>query len=144
MATNVPVDTESVAYKTYQAVRAKIEAGVPARESFAQVASETGRSAATVQSTYYQTARRLPGGGGVASRPRKRRKAAAAAAPKNGRRRRSAKAATPAARGETASLVRALREACDALAQHAETLGRDGGSGGDAAKLRQIERLLRR
>ena len=95
MATKVPVDTESVAYKTYQAVRAKIEAGVPARESFAQVASETGRSAATVQSTYYQTARRLPGGGGVAARPRKRRKAAAAAAPRNGRRRRAAKAAAP-------------------------------------------------
>jgi hypothetical protein len=74
-------------------------------EAFAQVAKETGRSAATVTTTYYRIAKRQPGGGGV---------------------RRSAKTAKAATRkavsGQTDRLAADARSAIDALHQHVASL----------------------
>ena len=55
----------SIGPETYAAVKKLIDAGMNKTEAFAQVAKETGRSAATVTTTYYRIAKRQPGGGGV-------------------------------------------------------------------------------
>jgi hypothetical protein len=55
----------SIGPETYDAVKKLIDAGMNKTEAFAQVAKETGRSAATVTTTYYRIAKRKPGGGGV-------------------------------------------------------------------------------
>jgi hypothetical protein len=55
----------SIGPETYDAVKKLIDAGMNKTEAFAQVAKETGRSAATVTTTYYRIAKRQPGGGGV-------------------------------------------------------------------------------
>ena len=55
----------SIGPETYAQVRRLIDRGMNKTEAFAQVARETGRSAATVTTTYYRIAKRQPGGGGV-------------------------------------------------------------------------------
>lgn len=55
----------SIGPDTYAQVRRLIDRGMNKTEAFAQVARETGRSAATVTTTYYRIAKRQPGGGGV-------------------------------------------------------------------------------
>ena len=95
----------SIGPETYAAVKKLIDAGMNKTEAFAQVAKETGRSAATVTTTYYRMAKRQPGGGGVRS---------------------SAKAAKATARkavgGQTDRLAADARAAIDALHQHVAAL----------------------
>jgi hypothetical protein len=95
----------SIGPETYDAVKKLIDAGMNKTEAFAQVAKETGRSAATVTTTYYRIAKRQPGGGGV-------RKSA-----------KTAKAATrKAVGGQTDRLAADARAAIDALHQHVASL----------------------
>jgi hypothetical protein len=95
----------SIGPETYDAVKKLIDAGMNKTEAFAQVAKETGRSAATVTTTYYRMAKRQPGGGGV---------------------RQSAKTAKTATRkavgGQTDRLAADARAAIDALHQHVAAL----------------------
>jgi hypothetical protein len=95
----------SIGPETYAAVRKLIDAGMNKTDAFAQVAKETGRSAATVTTTYYRIAKRQPGGGGV---------------------RASAKAAKTTTRkavgGQTDRLAADARAAIDALHQHVASL----------------------
>ena len=95
----------SIGPETYDAVKKLIDAGMNKTEAFAQVAKETGRSAATVTTTYYRIAKRQPGGGGV---------------------RTSAKAAKATTRkavgGQTDRLAADARAAIDALHQHVASL----------------------
>ena len=91
--------------ETYDAVKKLIDAGMNKTEAFAQVAKETGRSAATVTTTYYRIAKRKPGGGGVRTSAK------------------SAKAATrKAVGGQTDRLAADARAAIDALHQHVASL----------------------
>src|SRR3954447_23631055 len=62
-----------VGRQTYEMVQRRIGEGKKATEAFAEVAEQTGRSAATVATAYYRTARSMPGGGGVKQRPRRGR-----------------------------------------------------------------------
>src|SRR4051812_48814197 len=98
--------------QTYEMVQALISDGKKATEAFAEVADRTGRSAATVATAYYRTARQMPGGGGVRQRPRRGRAQRADGA---------ATTATPRAsrqsRTSTQSLVRDLQNAANALAK---------------------------
>ena len=95
----------SIGPETYDAVKKLIDAGMNKTEAFAQVAKETGRSAATVTTTYYRIAKRKPGGGGVRTSAK------------------SAKAATrKAGGGQTDRLAADARAAIDALPQHVAAL----------------------
>jgi hypothetical protein len=95
----------SIGPETYDAVKKLIDAGMNKTEAFAQVAKETGRSAATVTTTYYRIAKRKPGGGGVRTSAK------------------SAKAATrKAVSGQTDRLAADARAAIDALHQHVASL----------------------
>jgi hypothetical protein len=95
----------SIGPETYDAVKKLIDAGMNKTEAFAQVAKETGRSAATVTTTYYRIAKRKPGGGGVRTSAK------------------SAKAATrKAVGGQTDRLAADARAAIDALHQHVASL----------------------
>ena len=95
----------SIGPETYDAVKKLIDAGMNKTEAFAQVAKETGRSAATVTTTYYRIAKRKPGGGGVRTSAK------------------SAKAATrKAVSGQTDRLAADARAAIDALHQHVAAL----------------------
>ena len=95
----------SIGPETYDAVKKLIDAGMNKTEAFAQVAKETGRSAATVTTTYYRIAKRKPGGGGVRTSTK------------------SAKAATrKAVGGQTDRLAADARAAIDALHQHVAAL----------------------
>ena len=95
----------SIGPETYDAVKKLIDAGMNKTEAFAQVAKETGRSAATVTTTYYRIAKRKPGGGGVRTSAK------------------SAKAATrKAVGGQTDRLAADARAALDALHQHVAAL----------------------
>ena len=95
----------SIGPETYDAVKKLIDAGMNKTEAFAQVAKETGRSAATVTTTYYRIAKRKPGGGGVRTSAK------------------SAKAATrKAVGGQTDRLAADARAAIDALHQHVAAL----------------------
>jgi hypothetical protein len=95
----------SIGPQTYAAVKKLIDAGMNKTEAFAQVAKETGRSTATVTTTYYRIAKRQPGGGGV---------------------RTSAKSAVrstrQAATGQAAKLTADARAAIDALHEHVASL----------------------
>ncbi|MGI9116119.1 MAG: hypothetical protein ACR2JV_00605 [Gaiellales bacterium] len=95
----------SIGPETYARVKKLIDGGMNKTEAFAQVAKETGRSAATVTTTYYRIAKRQPGGGGV---------------------RTTAKAATRSTRkavgGQAERLTADARAAIDALHQHVAQL----------------------
>jgi hypothetical protein len=122
-----------VGRQTYERVQQLIGEGHKATESFALVANETGRSAATVATAYYRVARSMPGGGGVRQRPRRGRPRGSTTA-RGGQRART-----------TQGLVRELTEAADRLARHAEQLERDLASArADAQRFAEIQRLIGR
>ena len=95
----------SIGPETYAQVRRLIDRGMNKTEAFAQVARETGRSAATVTTTYYRIAKRQPGGGGV---------------------RQSARSTTHAAKkaggAQAERLAHDARTAIDALHKHVSAL----------------------
>jgi len=112
----------SIGPETYAQVRRLIDRGMNKTEAFAQVARETGRSAATVTTTYYRIAKRQPDGGGV---------------------RQSARTATRAARkaGGTQAerLAHDARTAIDALHKHVSAL--EAQLEELTAKSRELDRL---
>ena len=104
-ATSAKGPRGSIGPETYAAVKKLIDKGMNKTEAFAQVAKATGRSTATVTTTYYRIAKRQPGGGGV---------------------RTSAKAAKASTRkvvgGQADRLAADARAAIDALQQHVASL----------------------
>jgi hypothetical protein len=74
----------SIGKATFDSVTALVGEGMTRSAAFAKVGEDTGRSAATVATTFYRVARDMPDGGGVQQRPRKRR--VAGDAPPAGRR----------------------------------------------------------
>lgn len=104
----------SVGQETYDAVTRLIAQGMTKTAAFAKVAEDTGRSTATVMTTYYRIARKQAGGGGV--RVRRTAKAARTTA------RTSARTARKAAAGQTDRLVGDAKAALDALHQHVAKL----------------------
>lgn len=103
--TNNKAARGDIGHQTYAAVKKLIDSGANKTEAFAKVAKETGRSAATVTTTYYRMAKREPGGGGV-------RQTAGATA-------RRAKKATGA---QAERLAHDARTAIDALHKHVTAL----------------------
>jgi hypothetical protein len=106
----------TIGRQTFERAHTLIGAGTKPTAAFAIVASETGRSAATVATAYYRVARTIPGGAGV--KQRTRRTPRAAAPPR----------ATGDGRGSgttTSELVRQLVDAAAALGQHVERLERE-------------------
>ncbi len=95
----------SIGPETYAQVRRLIDRGMNKTEAFAQVARETGRSAATVTTTYYRIAKRQPGGGGVRQ-----------SAPSTTR------AAKKAGEAQAERLAHDARAAIDALHKHVSAL----------------------
>jgi hypothetical protein len=87
--------------QTYAAVRVLIDKGMNKTDAFAQVAKETGRSAATVTTTYYRIAKKQADGGGV---------------------RRTARSARATATGQTERLAQDAKAAIDALHRHVASL----------------------
>jgi hypothetical protein len=123
-----------VGKQTYEMVQRLIAQGSKATEAFAEVANQTGRSAATVATAYYRTARAMPGGGGVKQRPRS--KTAAAARTGSATRQRSSAKTTQA-------LVRELLDAANALAKHVQDLdGQLAAAKRDSEAYAQIQRLI--
>ena len=112
--------------QTYDAVRRLIDTGMNKTEAFAKVAKETGRSAATVTTTYYRMARREPDGGGV-------RQSATAAI-------RSAKSVSGAhaerLAGDARSAIDALQQRIAELERQVETFAED------SRELQRIKRAL--
>lgn len=100
----------TIGKETFDQVTALVAEGMTRSAAFARVGEETGRSTATVATTFYRVARAMPDGGGVQQRPRKRT-VATDGAPRRGpgRPRR-----TPA--GDVDELVAAAHRAIDALA----------------------------
>lgn len=118
----------SIGRQTFELAHELIRQGRKPTEAFAQVATQTGRSAATVATAYYRVARTIPGGAGVKQRARQgRRRAAGAAAdaPRTGAR-------------TTSELVRQLVDTAAALGQHVERLEREN------AEYRKIAAALER
>ncbi len=112
----------SIGPETYAQVRRLIDRGMNKTEAFAQVARETGRSAATVTTTYYRIAKRQPGGGGV---------------------RQSARSTTHAAKkvggAQAERLAHDARAAIDALHKHVAAL--EAQLEELTAKSRELDRL---
>lgn len=112
----------SIGPETYAQVRRLIDRGMNKTEAFAQVARETGRSAATVTTTYYRIAKRQPDGGGV---------------------RQSARSTTRAARkaggAQAERLAHDARAAIDALHKHVAAL--EAQLEDLTAKSRELDRL---
>ncbi len=98
----------SIGVETYAAVRKLIDAGMNKGEACAHVAAETGRSAATVTTTYYRIAKGKPGGGGVRKSARTAQK--------------QVKRATKATGAQTERLAQDARAAIEALHKHVTTL----------------------
>jgi hypothetical protein len=119
----------TIGRQTFELAHTLISDGKKPTEAFAIVASETGRSAATVATAYYRVARTIPGGAGVRQRTRRSPRAAA-----------PAPATSEARRGgtTTSELVRGLVDAAAALAQHVERLEREN------AEYRRIAAALER
>lgn len=104
--------------ETYAQVKALIDRGMKKTDAFAQVAKETGRSAATVTTTYYRIAKRQADGGGV---------------------RRTARTAKKTVNGQTEQLVREAKDALDALQRHVAKL--EAQLEEAAAHSRELERI---
>ena len=105
--------------ETFELAHALISSGKRPTEAFAIVASDTGRSAATVATAYYRVARTVPGGAGVKQRARRGRSTARAASTAATAGRRSSSGST------TSELLRRLVDAAAALGQHVERLERE-------------------
>ncbi len=112
----------SIGPETYAAVKRLIDGGMNKTEAFAQVAKETGRSAATVTTTYYRIAKQQPGGGGVRQSAK-----------------RAAKSARKAGSNHSEKLAADARTAIDALHQHIAQLEAELAE--LAEKSREVERL---
>lgn len=97
--------------QTYEDVRKLVEQGMKKTEAFAKVAKQSGRSANTVMTQYYRTAREQVDGGGV------RRTARSA--------RTSARTAAKSANQQTERLIQEAKTAIDALQTHIAELERD-------------------
>lgn len=97
--------------QTYEDVRKLVEQGMKKTEAFAKVAKQSGRSANTVMTQYYRTAREQVDGGGV------RRTARTA--------RTSARTAAKSANQQTERLISEAKTAIDALQAHIAELERD-------------------
>ncbi len=97
--------------QTYEDVRALVEQGMKKTEAFAKVAKQSGRSANTVMTQYYRTAREQVDGGGV------RRTARSA--------RTGARTAAKSANQQTERLIQEAKTAIDALQAHIAELERD-------------------
>jgi hypothetical protein len=110
--------------QTYEDVRALIDKGMNKTEAFAKVAEETGRSAATVTTTYYRIAKRQIDGGGV-------RKTARSAA----------RGASRSASAQTDRLIGDAKVAIDALQRHVADLERQLEEA--AEKSRELDRIKR-
>jgi hypothetical protein len=111
----------TVGRETFELAHDLIRDGRKPTEAFAMIASDTGRSAATVATAYYRVARTMPDGAGVKQRARGGRRRAtavrAAAAPSTTRR----------SGTTTSELLRQLVDAAAALGQHVEQLERENG-----------------
>jgi len=103
----------TIGRQTFELAHVLISSGKRPTEAFAIVASDTGRSAATVATAYYRIARTIPGGAGVKQRARRGRRTAGAAP------------ATRRSGTTTSELVRRLLDAAAALGQHVERLERE-------------------
>ena len=119
----------TIGRQTFELAHNLISSGKKPTEAFAIVASETGRSAATVATAYYRVARTIPGGAGVKQRPRRGRRVAAAPAKASAARRSGT---------TTGELLRQLVDAAAALGQHVERLEREN------AEYRKIAAALER
>jgi phosphohistidine phosphatase SixA len=97
--------------QTYEDVRKLVEQGMKKTEAFAKVAKQSGRSANTVMTQYYRTAREQVDGGGV------RRTARTA--------RTGARTAAKSANQQTERLISEAKTAIDALQAHIAELERD-------------------
>jgi cell division septum initiation protein DivIVA len=91
----------AIGERTYKDVRRLIDAGMTRTAAFEKVAKDTGRSAATVATTFYRIARQQPDGGGV------RRTAT-----------RGAKSARKATTVQAERLAGDARQAVDAMQRH--------------------------
>jgi hypothetical protein len=140
----------SIGKASYEAVRKHIDEGKKATEAFRLVADATGRSAATVQTSYYRVARSLPGGGGVQLRSRKKAPARrgarnAASASSAGARRGRPRKNAAAASGTAAGAARQLSAAATALVDHMTRLESElADARKDSQRLADIERALGR
>jgi hypothetical protein len=128
----------AIGEQTYNAVRELIAQGKKPTEAFAAVAEKTGRSAATVATAYYRTARKHPESG-VKTRPR--RATAAAASPR-------AAASRAPRRGREASTgddLRALRrQTQDVLQALDSAIDKVNRLEADAQAYRDIQQVLKR
>jgi hypothetical protein len=122
-----PAGRGTIGRQTFELVHTLISSGKKPTEAFAIVASDTGRSAATVATAYYRVARTIPGGAGVKQRARRGRRAAPAAA-----------STTRRSGTTTSELLRQLVDAAAALDRHVERLEREN------AEYRQIAAALER
>lgn len=95
----------SIGPETYAAVKQLIDQGMNKTKAFEQVAKETGRSAATVTTTYYRIAKQQPNGGGVRQSAK-----------------RAAKTARKAGSNHSERLAADAKAAIDALQQHVAQL----------------------
>ena len=122
----------TIGRQTFELAHKLISDGKKPTEAFAIVASETGRSAATVATAYYRVARTMPGGAGVKQRTRRGRRTTAVAPT-------GSSASTARRSGTTTSeLVRQLVDAAAALGQHVERLEHEN------AEYRRIAAALER
>jgi hypothetical protein len=97
----------SIGERTYKDVRRLIDGGMTRTAAFEKVAKDTGRSAATVATTFYRIARSQPDGGGV------RRTAT-----------RGARGARKATAAQADRLATDARQAIDALHKHVAEMER--------------------
>lgn len=109
----------AVGERTYKDVRRLIDEGMTRTAAFEKVAKDTGRSAATVATTFYRIARQQPDGGGVrrtATRGAKRaRKATAVQAERLGS---DARQAVDAMQKHIADLEQQVAELTEQLRQY--------------------------
>jgi hypothetical protein len=111
----------TIGRETFDLAHALIRDGKKPTEAFSMIASDTGRSAATVATAYYRVARTMPGGAGVKQRARRgRRTATLAPTP-------AAARTAPRSGTTTSELLRQLVDAAAALGQHVERLERENG-----------------
>ena len=116
-AGGTPGGRGGIGRQTFELAHALISSGKKPTEAFAIVASDTGRSAATVATAYYRVARTIPGGAGVKQRARRGRPVASATP--------AAASASRRSGTTTSELVRQLVDAAAALGQHVERLERE-------------------
>jgi hypothetical protein len=124
----------AVGKATFDRVQELVAGGMTRSAAFAHVAEESGRSAATVATSFYRVARQQPDGGGVQQRARRRRASSASTA---------ATRRTPRSSASTEALIADVHRAIDALGAHLQSLESEVRSlreNGD--RIAQIRRVL--